>query len=148
MSRILVVDDDPSVRLAIQTLLQHEGFEVAVAAGGRDGVEAVQRSRFDVIVVDIFMPGMDGLETIRAFHQHAPAVPIIAMSGFLFRDPMQPAPAPDFLSMATKLGAAYSLHKPFRPRELLNAVAACLSGAIGAVDQRLAKSPSFFRRAI
>ena len=49
------------------------------------------------------------------------------MSGFLFRDGANPAP--DFLNMATKLGAAYSLHKPFRPRELVKAVKACVSGA-------------------
>jgi DNA-binding NtrC family response regulator len=67
---------------------------------------------------------MDGLETIRAFNKHAPAVPVIAISGFLFRD--SATPAPDFLAMATKLGAAYSLHKPFRPKELLRVVEACL----------------------
>jgi CheY-like chemotaxis protein len=83
-----------------------------------------------VIIVDIFMPGMDGLETIRVFKKSAPEVPVIAMSGFMFRDSAKPAP--NFLSMATKLGAAYSLAKPFRPKDLLRAVEYCLTGA----DQR------------
>jgi DNA-binding response OmpR family regulator len=52
-------------------------------------------------------------------------VPVIAISGFLFRHSAQPAP--DFLTMATKLGAAYSLPKPFRPKDLLQVVEACLS---------------------
>ena len=98
---------------------------MVVAEDGRRGIAAIQNHNFDVVIVDIFMPGMDGLETIRVFNKHAPAVPVIAISGFLFRD--SSIPAPDFLSMATKLGAAYSLHKPFRPRELLRVVEACLS---------------------
>jgi DNA-binding response OmpR family regulator len=124
MSRVLVVDDDKAVRTAIKTVLEHQGFDVTVAEDGRSGISAVQAGEYDVVIVDIFMPGMDGLETIRAFNKHSPSVPVIAISGFLFRDSAQPAP--DFLSMATKLGAAYSLHKPFRPKELLRVVEACL----------------------
>jgi len=125
MSRVLVVDDDKAVRTAIKTVLEHNGFDVVVAEDGRSGIAEVQGHSFDVVIVDIFMPGMDGLETIRAFNKHAPTVPVIAISGFLFRDSAKPAP--DFLSMATKLGAAYSLHKPFRPRDLLQVVEACLT---------------------
>ena len=146
MPRILVVDDDTSVRMAIQTLLEHEGFDVATADSGQHGLDALNATAFDVVIVDIFMPGMDGLETITAFHQRAPTVPIIAMSGFLFRDAA--SPAPDFLSMATKLGAAYSLHKPFRPRELLEAVTACLSGTIQTVAETTARPPLPSRRVV
>jgi CheY-like chemotaxis protein len=126
MPRILVVDDDMSVRLATQTLLEQEGYDVVVADCGRGGIEAIAKASFDAVIVDIFMPGMDGLETIKAFNRHSPGVPVIAMSGFLFRDTSMPAP--DFLSMSTKLGAAYSLHKPFRPRELIKAIQSCLGG--------------------
>jgi DNA-binding response OmpR family regulator len=125
MSRVLVVDDDKAVRTVIKTVLELEGFDVIVAEDGRSGIAAIQSYSFDVVIVDIFMPGMDGLETIRIFNKHAPTVPVIAISGFLFRD--SSIPAPDFLSMATKLGAAYSLHKPFRPKDLLRVVEACLS---------------------
>ncbi|MGA2126010.1 MAG: response regulator [Xanthobacteraceae bacterium] len=128
MPRILVVDDDLSVRLATQTLLEQEGYDVVIAGCGREGIEAITKTPFDVVIVDIFMPGMDGLETITAFNRHAPGVPVIAMSGFLFRN--SSTPAPDFLSMSTKLGAAFSLHKPFRPRELLEAIEQCLTAAI------------------
>jgi CheY-like chemotaxis protein len=124
MSRILVVDDDKAVRTAIKTVLEHSGFDVVLAEDGRSGVRAVQDNQFDIVIVDIFMPGMDGLETIRMFNRHAPTVPVIAISGFMFRD--SATPAPNFLSMATKLGAAYSLAKPFRPRDLLHVVECCL----------------------
>lgn len=127
MARILVVDDDTAVRSAIKMVLEHEGHEVVVAGDGRAGVAEAQAGGFDVVICDIFMPGMDGIETIHAFHQLDPRMPVIAMSGFTFRDGH--APAPDYLSLSTKLGAAYSLRKPFRPQELIKAVRQCMSDA-------------------
>jgi DNA-binding response OmpR family regulator len=72
------------------------------------------------------MPDMDGFETIRAIHERDPDVPVIVISGFTFRHTT--VPTPDFLAMATQLGAACSLRKPFRPNELLRAVNGCLRG--------------------
>jgi CheY-like chemotaxis protein len=127
MARILVIDDDAAVRTAIATVLKRQGLDVVVVKDGQSGIDAIQQEKFDVVIVDIFMPGMDGLESIRAFKRYAPSVPMIAISGFMFRDSSRPAP--DFLAMATKLGAAYSLHKPFRATELLRLVDACLTDA-------------------
>jgi CheY-like chemotaxis protein len=127
MSRILVVDDDTAVRGAIKMVLERDGHHVVLAGDGRAGVSAVQSDTFDVVICDIFMPGMDGIETIHAFHQSNPQMPIIAMSGFMFRDGH--GPAPDFLALATKLGAACSLRKPFRPQDLLKAVRECTANA-------------------
>jgi CheY-like chemotaxis protein len=128
MARILVIDDDNSARTAIKALLEHAGYEVVVAKDRPTGIAAFESMTFDLLIVDIFMPGMDGLETIKLFKRRAPRVPIVAISGFMFRHSL--VPAPDFLSMATKLGAAHSLHKPFRPRELSEAVASCLERAV------------------
>ena len=125
MLRILVVDDDTAVRGAIKMVLEQDGHDVTVAENGRAGVAAVEAGVFDLVICDIFMPGMDGIETIHAFHQHHPRMPVIAMSGFMFRDGQ--TPAPDYLSLSTKLGAAYSLRKPFRPQELLKAVRQCIA---------------------
>jgi len=124
MARILVVDDDTAVRTAIQIVLERDGHEVVLVGNGRAGIAAVEEREFDVVICDIFMPDMDGIETIQEFHQRAPKVPVIAMSGFMFRDGH--VPAPDYLTLSTKLGAAHSLRKPFRPQELLAAVRACL----------------------
>jgi len=127
MARVLVIDDDTAVRTAMTTVLQHQGLDVVAVEDGQSGIDAIQQGKFDVVIVDIFMPGLDGLESIRAFKRYAPSVPVIAISGFMFRDSSRPAP--DFLAMATKLGAACSLHKPFRASELLRLVEACLSDA-------------------
>lgn len=127
MSRILVVDDDVAVRAAIKLVLEQDGHAVTLAGNGRAGVSAAEQEAFDLVICDIFMPGMDGIESIHAFHQINPHIPVIAMSGFMFRDGQ--SPAPDYLSLSTKLGAAQSLRKPFRPHELLEAVRECLPGA-------------------
>ena len=134
MSRILVVDDDVAICSAIRIVLEQEGHEVVLAADGRTGVNAVANSTFDIVICDIFMPGMDGIETIHAFLQSNPQMPVIAMSGFMFRDGQ--APAPDYLSLSTKLGAAYSLRNPFRPQELLKAVRECTANAARAASRR------------
>ena len=132
--RVLVVDDDKAVRTAIKIILEQNGFDVVIAPDGLSAIQAVEEDEFRVIIVDIFMPGMDGLETIRTFKRRAPEVPVIAISGFMFRDSAKPAP--DFLAMATKLGAAHSLAKPFRPKDLLRAVECCLADMIGAAEKR------------
>ena len=120
MARILVVDDDVAVGTAIKLVLEQDGHAVTLASNGRAGVNAAASEPFDTVICDIFMPGMDGIESIHAFHQINPQLPVIAMSGFMFRDGQ--SPAPDYLSRSTKLGAARSLRKPFRPHELLQAV--------------------------
>lgn len=120
MSRILVVDDDKAVRLSIQIMLEKEGYDVVLAPDGRAGLAAFEAGKFDVVICDIFMPDMDGIETIHAFHKHDAKTPVIAISGFTFHGGN--GKAPDFLSLSTKLGAASSLRKPFRPQELIEAV--------------------------
>src|SRR3982751_2118841 len=102
MARILVVDDDPLVGSAIQTWLENKNYEVVLADGGVTGLNALENDKFDLMVVDIFMPGMNGFEAVRVFHQRAPKIPLIAISGYVFRE--QHSPAPDFLRMALDLG--------------------------------------------
>ena len=127
MARILIVDDDTAVQATIQILLERAGHSVVVASDGRKGLAIFEAGNFDLLLLDIFMPGMDGLETMRLIHAQQPLIPIIVISG----RPITPDPAsgPDFLSMATKLGAISSLQKPFKPAALLAAVAGCLEAA-------------------
>jgi len=125
MARILVVDDDLLVCEAIEVCLQDQGFEVTVANGGEAGIRALETSTFDVMLVDIFMPHMRGFESIRIFHERAPATPLVAMSGYAFAN-IEP-PSPDFHKMAFELGASSCLRKPFTPKLLLAAVNECLT---------------------
>jgi CheY-like chemotaxis protein len=124
MKHILVVDDDPLVCCAIRVWLEERGFTVFVADGGETGLKALDGATFDLMIVDIFMPHMRGFESVRVFHQRAPTVPLIAISGYVFAE--QRVPAPDFLSMALELGATRCLRKPFTPKTLLAVIDMCL----------------------
>jgi CheY-like chemotaxis protein len=130
MARILVIDDDVLVRLIVKRFLEREGHTVVLTACGHHGAHAIEAYAFDLAIVDIFMPDMDGLETIKVFHQSAPRLPIIATSGYEFREANEAAP--DFLRMAVDLGAIAFLRKPFTPAQLLGAVRAC-QGAVSQV---------------
>jgi CheY-like chemotaxis protein len=127
MRHILVVDDDPHMGLAIRAWLKRYGFKVAIADGGIAGLAAIDNSTFDLMIVDIFMPYMRGFESIRMFHERAPRVPLIAISGYAFSD--LEASSPDLLQLALRLGAARCLRKPFRPTTLLSVIDECLSEA-------------------
>jgi CheY-like chemotaxis protein len=127
LARILVVDDDVAVQMTVRLLLERAGHSVVTAGDGRQGFALCRSGDFDLLFLDIFMPGMDGFETMRMVRQQRPHMPIIVISG----RPISPEAdsAPDFLTMATKLGAISSLQKPFRPAELLAAVTGCLEAA-------------------
>ena len=124
MARILIVDDEPAVQVTIRLLLERAGHSVVTAGDGRNGLAIFAAEAFDLLFLDIFMPGMDGLETMRRVRQAHPLIPIIVMSGHLM--PSDSTSGPDFLKMAIGLGAVRSLRKPFKPADLLAAVAACL----------------------
>jgi DNA-binding NtrC family response regulator len=124
MRRILVIDDDPAVGHATQLLLEREGFEVVVAKGGRAGIVAAREQRFAVVLVDIFMPDMDGLETIKALRAIDAHQPVVAISGALSGGPSE---TPDFLNVATKLWGIKTLHKPFRRSDLVQIIEEALA---------------------
>jgi len=134
MSHALVIDDDAEVCLAIRTWLEIKGIDAVLAANAGDGFQAFDRFNFDVMLVDIFMPEIDGLKAIRAFRKQAPKIPIIAMSGLVPRHP--PPQVPDYFGMALQLGAWCCLHKPFQADQLLTAVRTCL----GELPRRSPKS--------
>ena len=127
LARILVVDDDAAVQMTVRLLLERAGHSVVTADDGRKGLALCQTGDFDLLFLDIFMPGMDGFETMRMVRQQRPQIPIIVISGRPISS--EADTAPDFLTMATKLGAISSLQKPFRPADLLAAVAGCLEAA-------------------
>jgi CheY-like chemotaxis protein len=120
--RILVVDDERAVRDTLAALLRKEGYRVVVAESGHTAVSAIEAFMFDLLIVDIFMPGLNGLETIKIFRKDAPDVRIIAMSGYAsgsgFVDP-------DFFRTAMDFGATCCLRKPFTREQLLGAIDFC-----------------------
>ena len=123
MARILVIDDDEAIRSVLTILLGQKAHQVVTAQDGRRGLKALESDHFDLLIVDIFMPEMDGLEAIRLARKSKPDLPIIVISG------SAGASTPDFLNMATKLGAIESIQKPFRPNTLFEVVEKCLQSS-------------------
>lgn len=126
MARILVVDDDDSIRELIRLALTSVGFDVVAVESGERAVEVVSATLYDAAIVDLMMPGMDGMETIQALRTRAPGLPAVIMSGALMR---ADAGAPDFLRMASKLLDVTRLSKPFTLPELVRSVRGCIAVA-------------------
>jgi CheY-like chemotaxis protein len=122
-TRVLVIDDDASVCAAIQAILARYRCETVIASRAFDGITALQRSTFDVVMVDIFMPGLNGLDTIEHIRRESPT-PIIAMSGFRLRNS---AGSVDHLGLAARRGATLCMRKPFTPVQLMEAIEASRS---------------------
>ena len=121
MATILVVEDDAIMRLAVQKMLESAGHKVDIASNGQEAMRAFEAHRQTLVITDLFMPGRDGFDTIKAVHAVDAAVPILVISAW--KD------GPDYPTMARKLGARAVLRKPFQPPELLAAVEACLGDA-------------------
>src|SRR5690348_15153622 len=122
MPAILVIDDDVAVGQTVERILTAAGYAVTVTTSGRAGVAAAAAKSFAAAIVDLCMPQMDGLDTIRVLRSLAPKLPVIVMSG-LMSD--QTANAPDFLGMSANLAGVRRLGKPFRNHDLLAIVAQC-----------------------
>jgi len=84
-SRILVVDDEETVGIGMSEILKDEGFEAAYVVSGRDAVQAVKETPFNLVFMDIVMPGMNGLDTFREIRKARPNTRVILFTGY-FRD--------------------------------------------------------------
>ncbi|HYR32140.1 MAG TPA: response regulator [Gemmatimonadales bacterium] len=120
MPRILVIDDDPDVRRSLGKMLTRAGYDVVEAADGTAGVELQHREPADVIITDIFMPGLDGLQTIRQLKKEGSGVKVIAISGG------DRTGTVDLKEHAQLMGAFKVLAKPFEMQDVLAAVKAAL----------------------
>ena len=118
---LLIIDDEDQVRLLAQMVLEDVGYRVLISESGQHGLRLLQRQEVDLILVDIFMPGMDGLEVIKRVRTTRPACRIIAMSGG--------SEEWDHLDVAKYLGADATLRKPLSVHELLDAVSAQLTSS-------------------
>ena len=79
--RILVIDDEAAIRDSLKMILEYEDYQFAGAASGQEGLAAVQRDRPDLILLDIKMPGMDGMEVLRKLHALDETLPVVMISG-------------------------------------------------------------------
>lgn len=116
MPRIMVIDDQPSIRRALELVLTRAGYDVLLAADGREGMRRCAAAAPDLVITDLHMPGADGLETIAGLRAIHPRLPVIAMSGG------DQSVMLKLLESAALLGAVSTLQKPFTVPEVLEAV--------------------------
>jgi DNA-binding NtrC family response regulator len=122
MARILVIDDQEAIRRVVRRALERDGHEVFDASDGELGMEILESQSFDLVITDIFMPGQDGIVTLRQIRKRFPSLKVIVISG---------GDSTGLLDMrqdAEFLGAVSSLQKPFNAREIIDMVRAALAG--------------------
>jgi DNA-binding NtrC family response regulator len=110
---ILIIDDNRQMRRFLTRVLSCAGHTVREAENGRDGIAEFKRQRAALVISDIVMPDMEGIETILTLRGEEPEIPIIAISG---------GSDPVYLRAAGRLGATATLEKPFLPDQLLSLV--------------------------
>ena len=116
MARIIVIDDQEPIRRIVRRALEQEGHEVLDASEGEMGMQLLERHTADVVITDIFMPGQDGILTLRQIRKKFPAVKVIVISGGDSTGLL------DLRHDAELLGAVKSLQKPFTAAELIQTV--------------------------
>ncbi|MGD9616315.1 MAG: response regulator [Alphaproteobacteria bacterium] len=114
MADIVVIDDEPRYRRLITQVLTGAGHEVRQAGDGAEGLAMCLQRTPQLVITDLVMPRMEGIETILQLTRERPGVAVLAISGA--------EPAAVYLRAATALGAAASLSKPFTVDQLLTAV--------------------------
>ena len=122
MARLILVDDDADVRRVYRKVLERSGHEVRVAEDGRQAIALHEHVPADVLITDILMPDMDGIEMLGELRRTHVEIKIIAMSGGERID------AGFYLGLARKLGAARVLAKPVSAADLVQAVSEVLAG--------------------
>lgn len=114
--RILVVDDNDQMREMLRQMLESSGYEVWDAENGKVALDKIAVSPVDLVITDIIMPVMEGIELISNIRRMIPPVKVIAISGGGKIDPDY------YLNMADKLGVDASLKKPFTNTALLSVI--------------------------
>jgi two-component system, OmpR family, alkaline phosphatase synthesis response regulator PhoP len=115
--RLLIVEDDPTLRQALAFNLTREGYEVSSSADGESGLEAARNERLDLILLDVMLPGMSGIEVVRALRRDGVSTPVIVLSAK--GDEIDRV-------VGLKVGADDYVSKPFSRPELLARIEAVL----------------------
>ncbi|MCW5800268.1 MAG: Response regulator, CheY-like [Nitrospira sp.] len=122
MPLILIADDNQQICGWLRAVLEAEGYRVIQAADGREAMAAIERDAPDLMILDMYLPVQDGLETILMLQNAQSPVKILGISG-------QPLQGCDILKIATAFGAHGVLEKPFSREMLLQQVQTLLSSA-------------------
>ena len=118
---VLIIEDDPSLRDSLQRTLRGKRYHVLEAGEGGEGMMLLRTHAVDVVLVDMFMPGKEGVETVRELRRSYPNLKIIAMSGGGKKGEV------DVLLVAKAMGCHHTLVKPFSGDDLIKAIEAQLA---------------------
>lgn len=134
--RILLVEDDATLSMIVADTLRRDGFEVVVAADGRQGLDSIARCRPDIVVADVMMPNMDGFEMAKRLRRLDADIPLLFLTA---------KSEIDDIVEGFELGANDYLVKPFRMLELIVRIKALLRRRIKAADTAIAIGRYTFR---
>ncbi|MCL4457161.1 MAG: response regulator [Nitrospirae bacterium] len=109
-AKILVIDDEEIVRISCERTLVPEGYDVDTASSGKEGVELFEKSAYDLVLVDLKMPGMNGIEMLVNIRGQRPEQKVMIMTGY---------DTVEHIVEALSSGAAHYLEKPFTPDTLI-----------------------------
>lgn len=112
--KVLVVDDEPSITDLVNLILTEKGYEVSIANDGKQGLKQFESVEPDLVITDIVMPDMEGIEFIKALVKKKKDISIIVMSGNIV--------GMKFLKTARLFGAKAALTKPFTTQELIETI--------------------------
>ncbi len=121
MKKLLLIDDDRKILDLLQHYLKQDGFSFLFASDGDEGIELFHENPVDLVIMDIFMPNMDGIQTILEMKRSCDCCPILAISGGGEFTGLE------FLRQAKALGADEALVKPFSKDELRKTVESLLA---------------------
>jgi len=113
--RILIVEDQAAVREALKDLFVSAGYEVSVAKDGYDAIEKAVSEDYDVITMDVRMPGMNGIRAADLLRERRPSVPVVIISGYL-------GDAFEYRKTLERMGVRYFLEKPVSMAEAVQTV--------------------------
>lgn len=116
MARILIVDDDPDICFVLTRLLERHGHEASAVLNGQKAVEILESNPFDIAIIDIIMPDMDGIELIMKIRLNYPRLRVIAISGG------GRISAEEYLKMARLFKVHHTFQKPVKADKLLTAI--------------------------
>jgi CheY-like chemotaxis protein len=122
---ILLIDDEPAVRTSFERFLQGEGYNVTTASDARAGMQLLKQQKVHLIITDIMMPEMDGLELLMELKKQHKEIPVIVFSGGMKQQPIS------FLPMAKKFGASRIFDKPVNFDAMRQAIHELLAGTSG-----------------
>lgn len=137
MWRILLVDDNDTFRASVRAILEHAGYAVIEAEDGREALHRYSEQPADLIITDMVMPGMNGMETMLEMWRDFPEARFIAISGSA-----QAFNTEFNLDCAREFGALHTFTKPIERGPFLEAVATALNGADKKVQAQLGATPS------